>query len=68
MLTIKTNMVMPKYYTVQEVADTLQVHWQSVLNYIKSGKLEAVKLGKGYRISEVALQVFIADRSTRKKQ
>lgn len=67
MLTIKFNMVMHKFYTVQEVADTLQVHWQSVLNYIKSGKLEAVKLGKGYRISEQALQKFIADHSTRRK-
>jgi excisionase family DNA binding protein len=60
-------MVMQKYYTVQEVADTLQLHWQSVLNYIKGGKLEAVKLGKGYRISEAALQVFIADRTTGRK-
>ncbi len=55
------------YYTVQEVADLLKLHWQSVLTYIKSGKLEAVKLGKGYRISETALQEFIADHSTRKK-
>lgn len=61
-------MVVHKFYTVQEVADLLQVHWQSVLNYIKSDKLEAVKLGKGYRVSEVALQKFIADHSTRKKK
>lgn len=61
-------MVLHKFYTVQEVADLLQIHWQSVLTYIKSGKLEAVKLGKGYRISEAALQQFIADQSTRKKQ
>lgn len=61
-------MVMRKFYTVQEVADTLQVHWQSILNYIKNGKLEAIKLGKGYRISEQALEKFIADRSTRKKK
>jgi excisionase family DNA binding protein len=58
-------MVSPKFYTVQEVASILRVHWQSVLNYIKSGKLEAVRLGKGYRISETALQNFIADYSTR---
>lgn len=56
------------YYTVQEVADLLKLHWQSVLTYIKSGKLEAVKLGKGYRISETALQKFIADHSTRKNK
>lgn len=59
---------MPKFYTVQEVANLLQVHWQSILTYIKSGKLEAVKLGRGYRISELALKKFIADQSTRKKK
>jgi excisionase family DNA binding protein len=61
-------MVVHKFYTVQEVADILQVHWQSVLTYIKSGQLDAVKLGKGYRISETSLQKFIADHSTRKKK
>lgn len=61
-------MVEYKFYTVQEVADLLQVHWQSVLTYIKDGKLEAVKLGKGYRISETSLQKFITDHSTRRKQ
>ena len=60
-------MVENKYYTVQEVADTLRIHWQSVLNYIKSGKLQAIKLGKGYRISESALDKFIADRTTGRK-
>jgi excisionase family DNA binding protein len=54
-----------KFYTVQEVADLLKVHWQSVLNYIKKGDLEALKLGKGYRISQQALDNFIASRSTR---
>ena len=61
-------MIDKKYYTVQEVADLLKLHWQSVLTYIKSGKLEAVKLGRGYRISETALQKFIANHSTRRKQ
>jgi excisionase family DNA binding protein len=54
-----------KFYTVQEVADLLKVHWQSVLNYIKKGDLEALKLSKGYRISQQALDNFIASRSTR---
>jgi excisionase family DNA binding protein len=55
-----------KFYTVHEVAEILQIHWQSVLNYIKSGKLKAIKLGKGYRISATALEKFISDNSTRK--
>lgn len=59
-------MIDKKYYTVQEVADLLKLHWQSVLTYIKNGELEAVKLGKGYRISQQALDSFIAKRTTKK--
>jgi len=47
------------FYTVEQVAELLQVHWQTVLNYIKSGKLKAVKLGKGYRISKEAIDEFV---------
>ncbi len=47
------------FYTVEQVARLLQVHWQTVLNYIKNGRLEAVKLGRGYRISKDALDSFI---------
>jgi excisionase family DNA binding protein len=60
-------MIDKKYYTVQEVADLLKLHWQSVLTYIKKGELEAVKLGKGYRISQQALDAFIAKRTTKMK-
>ena len=53
------------YYTVQEVADLLKLHWQSVLTYIKKGELEALKLGKGYRISQQSLDNFIVRRTTK---
>ena len=49
------------FLTVEQVAKMLQVHWQTVLNYIKSGKLEAVRLGKGYRIPENAIDKFVKD-------
>jgi len=52
------------FLTVEQVAVLLQVHWQTVLNYIKSGKLEAVKLGKGYRIPREALDKFIQNNKT----
>ncbi|HRN70674.1 MAG TPA: helix-turn-helix domain-containing protein [Candidatus Woesebacteria bacterium] len=54
------------FYTVEQVSEILQVHWQTVLNYIKGGKLEAVKLGKGYRISEECLKEFIDNNSSKK--
>jgi len=49
------------FYTVEQVAELLQVHWQTVLNYIKSGKLKALKLGKGYRIPKEAMNQFIQE-------
>lgn len=53
------------FFTVSQVAELLQVHWQTVLNYIKSGRLEAVRLGKGYRISQDALDKFAKQQSSK---
>lgn len=58
---------MEKLLTVEQVALTLQVHWQTVLNYIKSGKLRAVKLGRGYRITPKDLEDFIESIKTKKQ-
>jgi excisionase family DNA binding protein len=52
------------FYTVEQVSEMLQVHWQTILNYIKSGKLKAVRLGKGYRISQESLNKFIKENQT----
>ena len=54
------------FLTVEQVAETLQIHWQTVLNYIKSGKLEALRLGKGYRISQEALERFVQNNQAKK--
>lgn len=52
------------FLTVEQVAETLQVHWQTILNYIKNGKLKAIKLGKGYRIPKKSLDQFIRKNQT----
>lgn len=57
--------MLDKYLTIQQVSMLLQVHWQTVLNYIRSGELEAVKLDKGYRVSQDALMRFTSKRTTR---
>jgi excisionase family DNA binding protein len=54
--------------TVEQVATILQVHWQSVLNYIKRGDLVAVRLGRGYRIERKDLDKFLNERSTREEK
>ncbi len=57
---------MDKFLTVEEIATKLQVHWQTVLTYIKSGKLRAVKLGRGYRIDPEDFNSFIEALKTKK--
>jgi excisionase family DNA binding protein len=48
-----------KYYTIQEVADMLKVAYLTVYRWIQTGKLEAVKAGKQYRIKKEALDIFL---------
>ena len=49
--------------TVAEVASGMRVSNMTVYRLIKSGELPAVRVGKGYRIRESALQRFLESRS-----
>jgi excisionase family DNA binding protein len=51
--------VVEKLYTTEQVAQLLQIHPLTVLKYINSGKLRAIRLGRVYRIQESALQKFL---------
>lgn len=53
-----------KLLKVAEVTEILQVHWQTVLTYIKEGKLKAVKIGRGYRVTKKDLEEFIENNKT----
>jgi excisionase family DNA binding protein len=55
-----------EYLTVEQVADVLLVHWQTVLDYIRTGQLPAVKLNKGYRIARAELDNFLRQKTTGK--
>ncbi len=52
-----------KTYTLKEVADILKVTRRSIYNYIKGGKLKAVKIGREWRVTEDALKEFL-DKGT----
>ncbi|MBU0705728.1 MAG: helix-turn-helix domain-containing protein [Patescibacteria group bacterium] len=51
--------VVDRLYTTEQVAKLLQIHPLTVLKYINSGKLRAVKLGRVYRVTETSLQKFL---------
>jgi len=52
------------YLTVKEIAARLRVHPETVRDWIRSGELRGVRLGKrsGFRVSESDLRAFIESR------
>ena len=54
---------MEKYYTVNEVAEHLNLSTRTIRNYIASGTLKGVKIGAQWRFSESTLREFMNGRS-----
>lgn len=49
---------MSQPYTVSQVADLLGLHVKTVRGYVRDGRLEAVRIGKQYRITREDLAAF----------
>lgn len=56
---------MKQYLTTKEVARILGVHVRTVGNWIRAGKLRAIRIGKAYRIAWSDLDTFLEERSTK---
>jgi excisionase family DNA binding protein len=50
----KNNLLTP-----EQVAGILQVHILTIYGYIRGGKLDAIRLGRSYRITPQDLEQFI---------
>ena len=50
-----------KILTPVEVADILQINVQTVLRYLREGKIQHFKIGNQYRITEKQLEEFTKD-------
>lgn len=48
-----------RIYTLDEIAEMLRITRRTLYTYIKEGKLQAVKIGKYWRVSETNLQSFL---------
>lgn len=52
--------------TPEQVAGILQVHVLTVYSYIRQGKLDAIRLGRSYRIVPGELEHFIESNRIQK--
>lgn len=48
-----------EYYSINEVAEKLHVHYNTIVKLIKTRKLTAVKVAGSWRISGVALLAYL---------
>ena len=52
---------MDKFLTTDEVTQRLSLHQNTVIRYIREGKLSAVKVGNAYRIKESTFTAFVGE-------
>ncbi len=57
-----------RYQTVRELADRLEVAEATVRQWIKSGELRAIDIGKGWRIADADLERFLKARETAQRK
>ncbi len=57
-----------KMLTVEEVAEELRVHPETVRQWIRNGELIALDISKEYRILRSDLDAFLAQRRGRRKR
>lgn len=60
----KGGVCMGKLYTCDEIAKKYSVKTRTVWDWIRSKKLPAIKVGRGYRIKEEDLEIFEISRRT----
>ncbi|MFJ9027115.1 helix-turn-helix domain-containing protein [Streptomyces sp. NPDC102274] len=47
-----------QYYSVDQVAELLDLHVRTVRGYVRDGRLKATRIGKQYRIAREDLEAF----------
>jgi excisionase family DNA binding protein len=55
---------MPTFYTLDQVAEMLDLHVKTVRRYVHDGRLKARRIGKEYRIARADLDQFAGGTTT----
>lgn len=59
-------MTIRQFHTVKEVANLFKLNILTIYEYIREGRLQAIRLGRSYRIESRELERFIRDHQTDK--
>lgn len=57
-----------KVYTIEELVEVLQVTRRTIYNYLKDGRLKAVKMGKYWRVTEKQLEEFLSPSNVKEEK
>lgn len=58
---------MENYYTPQEIASKLKINIRTLYRWMREGKINAVKIGNIWRISEIELNRVLKGEQNGKK-
>ena len=49
-----------KVYTLEEISYLIKITRRTLYDYVKTGKLKAVKIGRTWRVTEKQLEEFLS--------
>ena len=55
----------PEWLTVEQIANELGIHQETIREYIRDGLLKAVQLKRSYRIRKSDYEEFLRERETK---
>jgi excisionase family DNA binding protein len=54
-----------EWLTLQQIADELQLHIETVRDWVRTKRLAAYKVGRDYRVKRADLNKFLEERRTK---
>jgi excisionase family DNA binding protein len=54
-----------EWLTLQEIADELKLHIETVRDWVRTKRLTAYRVGRDYRVKRIDLDKFLEDRRTK---